>query len=208
MNAAFPESKQLIVLTADAQQKQTVETLLSKRWQSLGIRQIQADIFSHPRRDPGVYHEAGNFLASFVEQYSHALVMIDAEWGDSTLSVAKIQKKLQSDLDQNGWRGRSAVVVLDPELEIWVWSRSAHVPKLLNTDWKTIKKIGQQKDYWNANDQKPTRPKELLEFVLRKEKKKRSSSLFVHLAQQVSLASCQDESFNQFRKILCEWFAD
>lgn len=93
MNVAFPESKQLIVLTADVQQKQTVETLLSKRWESLGIRQIQADIFPHPRRDPGVYHEAGNFLASFVEQYSHALVMIDAEWGDSTLSVAKIQKK-------------------------------------------------------------------------------------------------------------------
>ena len=93
MKATFHEPKPLIVLTADTQQKQTVATLLSHRWQSLGIRQIQAEIFSHPRHDPGVYHDAGNFLAPFAKQYSHALVLIDAEWGGSPLDVAKIKKR-------------------------------------------------------------------------------------------------------------------
>ena len=208
MKATFHEPKPLIVLTADTQQKQTVATLLSHRWQSLGIRQIQAEIFSHPRHDPGVYHDAGNFLAPFAKQYSHALVLIDAEWGGSPLDVAKIKKKIQFDLDENGWKGRSAVIVLNPELEIWVWNQSLHVPKLLNADWNTIKKIGRQKAYWNANENKPTRPKELLEAVLRQTNKKRSSSLFVRLAQKVGLESCKDASFNRFRKVLCEWFAD
>ena len=199
--------KPLIVLTADTQQKQTVATLLSHRWQSLGIRQIQPEIFLHPRRDPGVYHEAGNFLAPFAKQYRYALVLIDAEW-DGSPDAANIEKKIQSDLDENGWKGRSAVIVIDPELEIWVWSRSPHVPELLNATWQTILTMGRQKAYWTANERKPTRPKELLEAVLRHTKKKRSSSLFVRLAQKVGLDACEDESFNRFRHVLCEWFAD
>ncbi|MCZ6681255.1 MAG: hypothetical protein O7E52_28895 [Candidatus Poribacteria bacterium] len=34
------ERRDLIVVTADSQQKQTVSTLLLERWQSLGIRQL------------------------------------------------------------------------------------------------------------------------------------------------------------------------
>ena len=208
MKTTFREPEPLIVLTADRQQKQTVAALLNHRWQSLGIRQIQPGIFSHPRHDPGVYHEAGNFLAPFAKQYQYALVLIDSEWSGSPLDATKIKNKIQSDLDKNGWKGRSAVIVLDPELEIWVWSRSPHVPTLLNTAWQTIREIGRREAYWNENESKPTRPKALLEAVLRHTKKKRSSSLFVRLAQKVGLDACEDESFKRFRNVLREWFAD
>lgn len=89
----------------------------------------------------------------------------DAEWGG--LSVKQIEEKIQGDLNSNGWQGRSAVVVINPELEIWVWSSSPHVPRLLGTDWETIKDLGHRRNYWKKGEIKPSRPKELLVEALR-----------------------------------------
>jgi len=200
----------LIVLVADSQQKQTVATLLTRRQPSLGIRQviidIDSDIFPHPEHDPGVFMKAGHFLSIFAQQYQHALVLIDVEWGENPLSAKEIEEKIQSDLNSNGWKGRSAVVAIDPELEIWVWSTSLHVPRLLGTDWETIKNLGHQTGYWQEGETKPSRPKELLEVVLHRTKTKRSAALYQQLAGRVSLEACQDDSFRHFREILQGWF--
>lgn len=208
MRAAEQERKDLIVLVADGHQEQTVATLLTRRQPSLGIRQISIDIDSdirpHPNRDPGVFHGAGSFLADLAGLYQHALVLIDAEWG--VLSAEEIEEKIQDDLNRNGWKGRSAVVVIDPELEIWVWSASPHVPSLFGTDWETIKNLGYQTGHWQEGETKPSRPKELLVEVLRRTKTKYSAALYRQLAEKVSLRGCQDDSFRRFREILQGWF--
>ena len=94
MRAAEQERKDLIVLVADGHQEQTVATLLTRRQPSLGIRQISIDIDSdirpHPNHDPGVFMKTGHFLSVFAQQYEHALVLIDAEWG--VLSAEEIKK--------------------------------------------------------------------------------------------------------------------
>ena len=200
--------RDLIVLVADSQQKQTVATLLTRRQPSLGIRQIAIDIDSdirpHPNRDPGVFHGAGSFLSVFAQQYQRALVVIDAEWGG--LSVEQIEEKIQDDLNKNGWEGRSAVIVINPELEIWVWAQSPHVPRLLGMDWEGIKNLGHQMGYWQEDETKPSRPKELLLEVLRRTGKRRTARLYQQLAQKVGLKTCQDDSFLRFREILQGWF--
>ena len=184
--------------------------MLIERHQSLGIRQvtvdINLDILPHPRHDPGVYREAGDFLSVFTQQYEHALVLIDAEWGGSPASAEKIEEKIQDDLNRSGWEERSAVVVIDPELEIWVWSTSPHVPRLFGTDWEMIKDLGLQTNYWQEDETKPSRPKELLEGVLRRNNKRRSTALYQQLARKVGLRRCQDSSFYRFREILQGWF--
>ena len=76
--------KDLVVLVADSHQEKTVATLLTERYPSLGIRDINSDIHTHPNRDPGVFHEAGHFLSIFAQQYQHAIVLIDAEWDGSS----------------------------------------------------------------------------------------------------------------------------
>ena len=204
------ERRNLIVLVADSQQKQTVATLLIERHQCLGIQRvsvdISSDILSHPRHDPGVFHEAGDFLSVFAQRYEHALVFIDVEWSGSPVNVEEIEKKIQNDLNRNGWEGRSAVIAIDPELESWVWSRSDKVPRLLGMDREGIKNLGHQTGYWRAGDTKPSRPKELLEEVLRSTGKRRSAALFRQLAEKVSLSECQDSSFRRFREILQGWF--
>ena len=209
MRTAEQEPRELVVVTADNQQKRTVATLLLERWRALGIRQLainaDSDIYSL-QNDPGVFHRAGGFLAVFARQYEYALVLIDAEWGGSPLSAEEIEEKIQGDLDRNGWEGRSAVIVIDPELEIWVWSTSSHVPRLFGTDWETIKNLGHRTNYWQKGETKPSRPKELLEEVLRRTKTKRSAALYQQLAGRVSLEACQDDSFCRFREILQGWF--
>ena len=210
MKTVEQEWKDLVVLVADSQQKQTVATLLIERHQSLGIQRvpvdINSDILSHPRHDPGVFHEAGDFLSVFAQQYQHALVLIDAEWEGSPASAEEIEEKIQDDLNRNGWEGRSAVVVIEPELESWVWSRSIHVPESLGTNWKKIKDLGHRTGYWQQGETKPYRPKELLMEVLRRTRKRRSAALYQQLARQVSLDTCQDGSFRRFCEILQGWF--
>ena len=131
-------------------------------------------------------------------------MLIDAEWGG--LSAEKIEEKIQDDLNENGWEGRSAVIVIDPELEIWVWSTSPHVPRLLGTNWETIKDLGDQTGYWQEGETKPSRPKELLEAVLHRTRKSRSGTLYRQLAEKVGLSRCQDDSLRRFREILQGWF--
>lgn len=208
MRTIDQERKDLIVLVADRHQEHTVSTLLTRRTQSLGIQQmsIDVDILRHPEHDPGVFHKAGDFLSVFAQQYEHALVLIDAEWREDPLSAEEIEEKIQGDLNRNGWEGRSAVVVIDPELEIWVWSTSPHVSRIVGMDRRRIKDMGHQRGYWQAGETKPSRPKELLEEVLHCTGKPHSSALFVQLAKQVGLSRCQDDSFRHFREVLQEWF--
>ena len=60
--------KNLVVLVPDKNTKFVLQGLLP-RHQSFGIKEIQYDIFVHPHRDPGVYHNAVNFLQTFQTQF-------------------------------------------------------------------------------------------------------------------------------------------
>jgi len=198
--------RDLIILTADIQQKKTIQTLLEERQISLGMRPITFDIFRHPNSDPGVYREAGAFLVTFNRQYHHALVLLDVAWQGSSGDATEIEQTIQTDLDRRGWQDRSAVIALDPELEAWVWSNSPHVPEQLGMRWERIKNLAEREGYWTPDAAKPAQPKELLEDVLYRVRKRRSSALFMELARRVSLASCQDAAFVRFREILMTWF--
>ena len=56
----------LVVLVADADTEATIRALLDTRTESLGIRALNYEIVRHPRRDPGVFREAPDFLRAYV----------------------------------------------------------------------------------------------------------------------------------------------
>lgn len=198
--------KDLVILVADIQQQKTIQTLLEERWPSLELRPVAFDIFPHSGHDPGVYREAGAFLATFTGQYRYALVLLDVAWDGSPGNAEKIEQTIQSDLDQHGWQGRSAVIALNPELEVWVWANSPHVPNELGMTWQQIRELAENKGYWAREVAKPAHPKELLEEVLYRTRRRRSSALFMRLAQNVGLADCQDTAFVRLRETLRAWF--
>jgi hypothetical protein len=206
MNATTPEPKDLIALVADIQQEKTLATLLDLRCESLHIRKPTFEIFRHAEHDPGVYNKAGDFLNVFVNQFRYALVMLDAAWEGSPASASVIAKKIQTDLNSKGWQNRSEVIVFDPELEIWVWADSPHVPRALGTNWEVIRVLARARAYWHAEASKPHQPKELLQDILEQTNKRRSSALFEQLAKSVGLERCQDAAFLQLRQTLQSWF--
>ncbi len=203
--------KNLVVLVADKNTQFALQGLFS-RSQSLGIRDISQsnDIFVHPQRDPGCYNQCVSFLRSFKGVYDYGLVVFDHEGsGQEDKSREEIEFELEQELIQSGWNDRIAVVVLEPELESWIWSDSPHVEKILGWEEQPIslKEWLIDQKFLEPEQVKPSRPKEAMDEAIRQVNKAHSSAIFLQIAEKVSLNRCQDKSFLKLKKILHSWFS-
>lgn len=197
-------SKDLVVLVADNNMKAAVQGLL-RRCESLGIRGLSADVFVHIYRDPGVLRTSHELLKPLAGQYDRALVMFDRQGCGCEEPAELLAEQLQGKLDCSGWAGRSEVVVLDPELEVWVWSDSPHVARALGMSNSDLERLVQER-FGSREELKRACPKEAMEQVLRLARKPRSSAVYQELAERVSLRRCSDDAFLRFKACLREWF--
>jgi hypothetical protein len=199
-------TKDLIILTADKQQEFALRPVL-QRTAALGIRSITFHIERHPGKDSGVYREADGYLNPFKPFYNHALVVLDAEWSGAPEDTVAMRDDILHRLVMRGWpEDQCEVVVIVPELEIWLWADSSEIPQALRTTWQEIHTIGQQRKLWTEGRGKPERPKELLEAVLEQQGRSSSSAILQQIASKVSLRRCQDPSFLLLRETLVRWF--
>lgn len=198
----------LAVLIADKNIEGALRGLLS-RPRSLGLREISCDFYVHPERDPGCRLRGHDFLRSFAHRYEHALVVFDREGSGRTVERAALEREVEARLFSSGWGDRAAAVVIDPELEIWVWTDSPHVatalgwqsPEMSLTEWL------KQKGWLPEGETKPTQPKAAVEEALRLARRPRSSSIYNQLAQRVSTSGCVDPAFLKLRQTLSRWFS-
>ncbi len=116
------------------------------------------------------------------------------------------KQKWRGGLASSGWDDRAAVIVVDPELENWVWSDSPEVDQAVG--WAELVPLRQwvREQSFDFQGGKPRRPKEALEAVLRQVQKPRSSELFQRLAQRVGLDRCRDPAFGKLKQCLTSWF--
>lgn len=197
--------KDLIILVADKNMEFAVKGIL-QRTVSLKIREISYDVKVHSNRDPGIYNTAHDFLRIFLNKYSYALVMLDKEGCGRNDDSTQIATNIQSKLNSSGWKNRSKVVVLDPELEIWVWSDSPEVSICIGWSNKELRDWLQSEGYILPNAHKPQNPKLAFEKALRIKRKPRSSSIYGKLAERVSFERCIDPAFQELKAILQQWF--
>ncbi len=202
------EKKDLIVLVADGAMEQAMRGILS-RYRALGASRFSFDIIGHPEKDPGCRRKADALLRSFSSLYAHALVMFDREGcGKEDEPRESLEIAVQHRLSRAGWGDRAQVIVLDPELEIWVWSDSPHVEAALG--WADqelrLRKWMRQKGFLRREETKPHRPKEAYEEAIRTVGKSKSRRVFRQLAERVSLKRCQDPAFLKLRDVLRRWF--
>lgn len=204
--------KDLIVLVADADTEQVIKTLLNIRCRSLHIRPINFEVVRHPNRDAGVYRGAPELLRAYARTASYALVLLDREGsgGERRYTASEMEQDLEQRLRTNGWvkpdgNSRCAVIVLDPELETWVWSGSPHVAAVLGLDEATLGQV--LEGFERHPNGKPRRPKEALQAALRRSGRPFSAAIFAELARRVSLQG-NERAFDKFRATLQKWFSE
>jgi hypothetical protein len=203
--------KDLIALVADKDMESFLRGLLT-RTNSLGVQPFGYDVFFHPGKDPGCLKKAHDFLRAFHRTYRHALVIFDREGcGSEDKSREELERLVENRLYQSGWENRGAAIVIDPELENWVWTNSPHVENALGWEGR----IPNLRDWLVAERflrspaaSKPSRPKEAIEKAMRIAKKPRSSSIYLQLAKTVTLTGCTDKAFLKFRQTISTWFTE
>ena len=198
----------LVCLVADKQMEATISGILD-RPRALGIRPITKKIVRHQGHDPGCYNSPTDYLSLYREKAEHALIILDHAWdGVPTQSGVDLESLIEKKLSHEGMARWAVPVVIEPELEAWVFSASPHVSRVLG--WKdqssVLREALKKRDFWKPGDPKPADPKAALKYVLGKTGKGRSSSLFRELAQKVSTKGCQDRAFLRLKNLLQDWF--
>jgi len=123
--------KDLLVIVADLDADDVMQSLLD-RCQAFQIKNVNYEIFRHPEHDPGCRGKGVSFARMFCNQYEHLLLMFDHDGsGAENVLPEELEMKLESDLHANVWEeNRAAVIVIQPELEAWVWGDSKQVDQV------------------------------------------------------------------------------
>lgn len=210
MNRA-PPRKDLIVLVADKQTEATIDSLLRHRHRSLAIRTVDFEILVHPRKDPGCLLDAERFLRPFQSRFDRCLVVFDHEGcGQESRDAESLMQDLESKLSGGGWTpDRARSVILQPELEIWVWSDSSEVDRICGWEGREpgLREWLVANGWCDQTVSKPARPKEALRSALREVQQTPSSALFREMAKVVGLNRCNDSAFNKLKSTLRQWFS-
>lgn len=157
--------------------------------------------------DPGLYTRGHELLRPYQRTHRHAIVAIDAAW-DGTPGAAAIRNDLTAHISGTGWPdGSFKVIVIDPELEAWIWQKNPHVARAFGFNGEqAMLAVSEVQTAWPHGQQKPNQPKETLEAVLRKQDIPRSSAIYEEISARVSANHCTDLSFCEMRDTLQHWF--
>lgn len=200
--------KDLVVLAADHNIEQALIGLFT-RPEALGIRSIDVNISVHPQHDPGCALHGVELLSNLSELYRYGLLIFDREGsGMEQKQPQEMQNELNREFEDSAWGKRARAIVLNPELEAWVWSDSPHVAVVAGWENRSppLRRWLFSQGYLQKGATKPERPKEALEAALHAVRKPRSASLYRQLAEKVSLRRCKDSAFLELKTILTAWF--
>jgi hypothetical protein len=200
--------RDLVVLVADKDMEQAIRKLL-QRPASLGISTLTHEIYTHPAHDGGCRTASHELLRPLASQYRYAIVLFDREGsGRDAHTREELEQQVEERLAGNGWPGRCSALVLDPELEIWVWTDSSELDQVIGWAGRqpSVREWLRAQGFALNAEGKPNRPKEALRAALRYVRKQPSASLFAALAAKTSLSRCTDPTFLKLKTTLRQWF--
>ena len=197
----------LFVLVADQDMLQAVNGLLL-RPQSLKMTPIEFDVRRHPGRDSGCRVGAADYLRAFLRSYRFALVMFDLAGSGSRKSRVETQHEVEEKLNLKGWERRAKVIVIEPELEAWVWGMSQRIPEILgwSDEYGELRRWLHEQGLWPENCRKPPDPKEAMRRTMQQSRARKSPRKFFELASATTVKGCRDPSFGEFKQVLRSWF--
>ncbi|MGH7172554.1 MAG: methylation-associated defense system protein MAD4 [Gemmataceae bacterium] len=206
-----------VFFTADSTMRQALLGFLTRKdcfkHYNLGTAPFQfdanEDLFASATMDPGTYTTGEELLKPFQNTHRHAVLMLDADW-DGSPGAETIRNDLTSRILASGWsEGSFRVIVVDPELEAWIWQRNQRVATALKfgSVAEMVKAVQDAKVDWPDGEPKPSDPKKALEAVAtRRRGIGFSSAIHRSITATVSLVNCQDAAFLELRQTLQGWF--
>lgn len=198
----------LVVLVADKDMEQAMRGLLQRR-QSLAIRTLTFNIFSHPEHDPACARHGVEFLSNLSKQYDHGLLLFDHQGcGREGDAPETLQQSLNDEFMRTEWADRAKAIVIAPELEAWIWSESPNVDVVAGWHGRSprLREWLVAQGLLLEGESKPHDPKQAFHAALREVGMARSASLYRQLAEKVSLQACEDRSFQELKSTLQAWF--
>jgi len=133
--------------------------------------------------------------------------------GQESHRLVALERSVESEISRNGWRDRARAVVIDPELEEWVWSGSPVVAKALGWGDRDdgLRSWLRQRGLWKRGRTKPDDPKtamiQALQGAPRTTRRRRSARIFGDIAAGAPVEGRQDPAFRKLKATLLEWFA-
>ncbi len=201
--------KDLIMLVADKNTEFLLKGLLPRLPRILNTKIFDFDVKIHPLRDSGLRKDSSEFLRPFIYQYRYAIVLFDYEGSGDHTSHTQLVEKIENELQINGWENKNAVIIIEPEIENWVWVNSPHLAQEMDwEDTETLNNWLSEKGLKNQNDAKPPRPKEAFEDALKETGKPRSSAIYQNIAEKASFKGCIDTNFQKLKSTIINWFSE
>jgi len=201
-------------IVADANMEYTLRGMLSRERFDLTL---QCGLFAFDARldllvavgdnDPGLFQRIESYVRPVRASHSYLVVMIDAEWAGSP-GAAQIRTHIVEGCVRSGWSENDVVaVVMDPELETWMWQDSPIVESVVGHSGPSLRQHLAASGAWPLTSAKPLRPKETLEAELRRNRIPRIvGTLYRKVAERVSVKSCVDPAFAELQAALRRWF--
>jgi hypothetical protein len=158
--------------------------------------------------DGGVHRRAHDLLRPYLPSHQNAVVMLDKKFGGQ-LPAAIVRDQILDNLLRNGWSAECVeVVVIDPELEVWLWQRgNAHVARVfLYNGSVSLEAFLEAEGFWSAAALKPVRPKEAARLLLQRYRGGVPIVVYARIIENISVRGCRDPAFNLLAAALRRWF--
>ncbi len=208
--------RDVIFHLADGQMRACFEAFFSREKfnMSLACREfdvdVQKDILQVPgQTDPGLYDNAHENLELFKSQYNHAMIVLDRQWNDSSKTPSDIEQHITANMQRAGWtRERFEVVVIDPELETWLFQEKDIFLNAFryHDGARALRDQLDETGHWPKGQAKPTDPKATIGRALHLGKSASPTVLFSKVCSRISVKDCQDTAFLKFKRTLRCWF--
>jgi len=172
---------------------------------------IEKDCLVAGNHDPDIYRKSAGYALPIQRSHRHLVVMLDSTWGGSP-GPDVISQQITTDLGRSGWpEDNVVVIVIDPELEVWVWQDRPHVEEALAFDRvrfsaPSLRAWLAERGLWPQDEMKPSHPKKAFTEALARASRPRSSTIYEKIASRVSLQHCTDPAFTMLCDALRRWF--
>jgi hypothetical protein len=204
-------NRELIILVADGTMAAVLRAFFERQFHhALACAPFAFDptndIFHDPlNTDGGVHRRCHDILRPYLKTHRRALVMLDQKFG-SERPAEEVRGDIEHRLNVNGWAGRAAAAVIDPELEVLLWQDSPHVERALRHTGPSLRQLLAQDGRWPTGVLKPPAPKEVIQALIRANRAGPPMVVYSQIVRAVSTTGCVDPAFDRVRNTLRAWF--